>query len=160
MDYIPRQCDLIFVRGMSPFDHLVESISHSPYSHVAMVVKPNETFETQALRGAEYNGLDVYRGASDVFTCDSMTDDQRAQAAAEIVKHANERYGYRLLLWEGVHYLLHWDPPYDQTEAPDCSQLVLNCFRTIGIDLCPGLTVASPGDLAQSKFLRNIGPFI
>lgn len=75
-----KPADLILVRGMSPCDRVIEGVSHSPYSHCAGLVKTNEVFETQVLRGAEYNGLDFYRGASDIYICDTMTDEQRQRA--------------------------------------------------------------------------------
>lgn len=92
MDYTPKPADLILVRGTSPFDHVTETVSHSPYSHVAGIVKPNETFETQVLRGAEYNGLDFYRGGSDFYTCDTLTDEQRTRAVEYALSKAGTNY--------------------------------------------------------------------
>lgn len=56
----PRIADLIFVRGTGPISRAIEEIEHSPYSHVAGVVKENELIEAPA-RICSYLWADAYR---------------------------------------------------------------------------------------------------
>ena len=157
--YQLKPADLIIVRGDGPVDKVIEAVSHSPYSHVAGVVRANEVFEAQALRTDGYNGLDFYRGYSDIYTCDALTDEQRQNIVLRVLANAGRHYGYKLILWEAEHYLLHWDPDYNDDEDPDCSQLWGNAYRAEGFDPCPGLPVMSPGDLATSPTFRYVGPY-
>lgn len=150
--------DLVFVRGTEITSKAVEDITHSPYSHVAGIIKQNELIEAQAFRKTGYLSISVYDGCSDVYTCPTATDAQRQQIVNFVVSKIGTHYDYALLGWELVHYTLHFNLPYHEGNCYDCSQLWLDGYRSAGIDLCPGLEYASPGDLAQSKLLQMIGP--
>lgn len=152
-----KPADLIFVRGNGPIDHAIESISHSSYNHVAGLVKPNELFEAQALRNVGYQALDVYKGDADIYTCDELTDEQRQQIVQYVLDHQGEHYGYKLIAWEFAHFVFHVDLPMKDKDEPDCSYLWQEAYRSVGVDLCPGLEYAAPGDLAESKLLRKVG---
>ncbi|KIL42092.1 hypothetical protein SD70_02595 [Gordoniibacillus kamchatkensis] len=155
-----RPADLILVRGEDLIGNTIELITHSPYSHVAGVVKPNELFEAQAFRRAGYQGLDFYAGRVDVFTCDELTDEQRVQIVAEVERYDGRRYSYLLLLWELVRYVFglallapkDWQPVI-------CSTLWVRAYRKAGIDLCPGVRFPSPADMADSPKLRKVGAY-
>jgi hypothetical protein len=155
-----RQADLILVRGDDLIGEVIETITHSPYSHVAGVVKPNELIEAKGFRKTEYQGLDYYVGKADVYTCDELTDEQRAQIVSNVEKFVGRRYSYLLLGWELVRYVFgimlltpkDWQPII-------CSSLWVEAYRRAGIDLCPGIRFPTPGDIAQSKLLKKIGSF-
>lgn len=152
-----KSADLIFVHGNGPIAHAVEDISHSKYDHVAGLVKPNELFEANALRKVGYEALDAYDGEADIFTCDELTDEQRKQIVQYVFAHQGEHYGYKIIGWEMVHFIFHVDLPMKDDNEPDCSYLWQEAYRSVGVDLCPGLKYAAPGDLANSKLLRKVG---
>lgn len=157
--YTPRPADLIFVRGSGPIDRLIEIVSRSPYSHVAGLVKPNELIEAQGLRKTGYQGLDFYDGCSDIYTCDSLTDEQRQGIVDFVTKQVGTKYDYGLIAWEAVHFLLHIDCPYSEGKRHDCSTLWNDAYKSVGINLRPDLKYPSPGELAQSKLLKKVGSF-
>jgi hypothetical protein len=153
--------DLILVRGNEGLSYEIEWITRSPYSHVAGVVKPNELIEAQAFRKTGYQALDYYAGCADLFTCDAATDEQRLQMVANIERFIGSHYSYLLIGWELIRYAFgvmlmpkkSWDPII-------CSTLwVVEGYRHVGIDLCPGIRFPSPADIANSNLLRKISSY-
>lgn len=155
-----RPADLILVRGSGVLDRAIEGITHSEYSHATGLVKPNELIEAQAFRTTGYQGLDYYQGRSDVYTCDSLTDEQRQQIVAFVMREVGTRYDYELIGWELEHYVLHVDLPFVEGDSRhDCSTLWSDAYRSVGVELCPGIKYPTPGDLAHSPLLNKIGSF-
>ncbi|WP_067923638.1 hypothetical protein [Alicyclobacillus shizuokensis] len=155
-----RQADLILVRGHGPIERIIEHVTDSPYCHVAGLVKDNELIEAQAGHKIGYQALDYYDGVSDVFTCDMATEEQRQQIVEWVVNRLGGHYDYLLIGWEALHYILHVDLPYNpDPNRFDCSQLWSEAYRSVGIDLCPGIKFPSPADTANSPVLRKVGSF-
>lgn len=152
-----KPADLILVRGTEGAAFIIESLTQSPYSHVAGLVKPNELIEAQTFRKTGYQGLDIYDGCSDVFTCDQLTDDQRHQIVKFVTDQVGTGYSYRLLGWELEHYILHIDSNFVPNGKYDCSTLWCEAYRSVGIDPCPGIRFATPGDLGRSVAFRKAG---
>jgi hypothetical protein len=159
MDYIPKIADLILVRGTSLIDRTIESVSHSEFSHVAGLVKPNELIEAQGFRRTGYQALDFYDGKADVFTCDGLTNTQRRMILAYVIKEVGTRYDWLLIGWEAVRYLLGILLPFREWHSRICSTLWADAYKEAGVDLCPGIRYPTPGDLAQSKLLRKVGSY-
>lgn len=153
-----RMSDLILVHGGAEISRDIEWITHSPYSHVAGIVKPNELVEAQLFRKTGYQALDYYKGSTEVFTCDSLTELQRIQIVRYVKHLVGSHYSLLLIGWELIRYIfgpllmpkVSWDPII-------CSTLWVFAYRSVGIDLCPGIRFPSPGDVANSKLLRKIG---
>jgi hypothetical protein len=152
-----KLADLILVRGDGIVSRVIEGIIHSPYSHVAGIVKPNELIEAQGLRKVGYQALDFYAGQYDVYTCDTLTDEQRAQIVDYVTRAVDYHYDYILVAVEFVRYVFHIMLPYREPfSARICSTLWADAYRSVGVDLCPGIRYPSPADIAQSKLLRKI----
>lgn len=153
-----KTCDLILVRGNDGVSHEIEWVTHSPYSHLAGLVKPNELVEAQAFRKTGYQGLDYYQGCSDVFTCDIATDEQRIQMVENVERFVGSHYSYLLDAWEFARYVFGITiMPSEDWQPIICSTLWANTYRSVGIDLCPGIRYPTPGDVGNSKLLRKIG---
>lgn len=155
-----RPADIILVRGTGFTDHVIEGVTLSPYSHATGLVKPNELIEAQAFRTTGYQGLDFYKGSSDIFTCDELTDDQRQRIVAFVMAEVGTRYDYALIGRELEHYVLHVDLPFVEGDGRhDCSTLWADAYRWVGVDPCPGIKYPTPGDLGKSTLLRMLGSF-
>lgn len=155
-----KRGDLIFVRGDSWIDHEIESISHSPYSHCAGFIGNNELVEAQGFRRTGFQSPSVYKGESDIFTCDTLTDEQRAEIVKYVTAQVGGFYDYLLIGWEALRYIFHWMIPFAEPfHSRICSTLWSDAYRKVGVDLCPGIKLPTPGDLASSKLLRKIGSY-
>lgn len=154
-----NQGDLIFVRGSKWINKEIESITHSPYYHVAGIVKENEVIEAQGFRKTGYQGLDFYSGHTDLYKCDSLTNEQRQKIVDYVISEAGSHYDYLLIVWEAIYHLFHWVLPYKEGNKRICSTLWANAYLAAGVNLCPGIRYPTPGDLAKSPLLRKIDSF-
>lgn len=153
-----RNADLILVRGTGPISRAIENVEHSPYSHVAGVVKNNELIEAEGFRKTGYQALDYYAGHADVFRCDSLTIYDRKKIRELAEKEVGGQYDFVLLFIELIRYWAGVILPYKEPpKVRICSTLWAGIYRKAGIDLCPRIRYPSPGDIAQSKLLRKVG---
>lgn len=156
-----KPADLLLIRGEGLISDAIKDITHSPYSHLAGLVKPNELLEAQGFRRTGYQGLDYYAGCADIYTCDTLTDAEREQMVKHIQTYVGRRYSYLLIGWEFIRYTLGFMLMPDKSWDPIiCSTLwAVEGYRHVGIDLCPGVRFPSPADIAESKLLRKVGSF-
>jgi uncharacterized protein YycO len=152
--------DLILVRGNSFISAAIEDISNSIYSHVAGIVKENELIEAEGFRDIGYQALDYYKGKADVFVCDILTDEKREKIVEYVKNEIGGKYDYPLLFVEAARFLLHITFPYkEKFNCRICATLYVEAYRSVGIDLTPGIKYPSPGDVANSKLLRKVMSF-
>lgn len=153
-----RRFDLLFVRGRSWVGRLVQTVTRSPYSHVAIVLDELHVAETNwryplKIRHIRYRqqDYDVYRYYGE------LTPEQQTVMNVFLREHLNTPYDWRQSLSHGV-YLLTGLPIYDAADRMNCSETVDRMFAAAGIDLCarqPDGRV-TPADLAQSDKLIRI----
>lgn len=152
-----RNADLVLVRGATTIPVAIERITHSPYSHVAGITKPNTLVEAQAFHRTGEQRLLTYKGCADIYRCPMLTDVQRRHIVAYVEREIGTRYDYALIAWELLRYALNVVLPYIETESYICSTLWADAYKSAGVDLCPGVKYASPADIAHSKLLVNVG---
>ena len=152
--------DIVLVKGQNSLSRVIEGIEESIYSHAAGIVKENEIIEVVLFEKTSYESLDSYKGYTDIFTCDILTNEQREG----IVKYAENQlgsyYDLPLLFWEFIRYATHMILPYKQIfHSYICSTLWADAYRSAGVDLCPNIKYPSPKDLSESKLLTKIGSY-
>jgi hypothetical protein len=150
-----KRFDLLFVRGQSPLARLIEHVTDSPYSHVAIVLDEDHIVETDwrfPLRRNHNNYptwlVDVYRycGEFDGWQIEAMD--------AFIQEHIGTPYDFWQTITNGM-YLLTGLPIRDAPNRMNCSETVDRMFATAGIDLCPGVNgQVTPANLARSGLLH------
>jgi hypothetical protein len=155
-----KPADLILVRGSGLIAGAIAGITHSLYSHVAIVVKENELFEAQGFRPVGYQSLDFYAGCADVYTCDELTDEDRAAIVATILTYKDRHYSYPLLAWEFMRYTVGpiIMPVYDW-QPIICSTLAATGYRQSRFDLWPRTRWPTPGDIPLTQRLRYAGSY-
>lgn len=152
--------DLIFIRGTEGIAGPIKKITRSPYTHIAGVVVNDQLLESQALRKTGHQALETYRGVSDVYICPSVCTAERR----EIVKFAMQWFGtrYDYLLFGSLafrHLLGEGMPLYANKGRHICTTLWTQAYRSVGIELCPGIEYPTPGELSQSGLLQYVGSF-
>jgi uncharacterized protein YycO len=152
---IIKPADLILVRGTGWISKAIEGVEHSPYSHVAIVIKPNEIIEAEGFRRTGYAGLDAYSGRADVYTCDEATDQQRQQIVDYLTKEVGTHYCYPLLFWEFIRYTTGILLPYNPGPNRICSYLATDAYAKAGLNKWPRIRFPTPGDVPEP--LRLVG---
>ncbi len=151
-----RPGDVILVRGSTWIDRTIQGITRSRYSHVAGIIKQNEIIDLLPFSKAGYRNLWLYAGQADVFTCDTLTEEQRKKIVNNVIGKVGTSYDYLLLIWQVSRYLLNWEWSYENTKHSLCSTLWADAYRKVGVELCPDVAYPSPGDLADSRLLRQV----
>lgn len=151
-----RPGDLLLIRGNTWIDKAIKHITGSSYTHVAGVIGPDKMVEILPFKRTGYQKLETYNGQVDVFTCNTLTDEQRRKIVEHIVKKVGTKYDYKLVFWEASRYLFHWVWPYKAGDNSLCSTLWADAYRKAGIDLCPDIIYPSPGDLEKSPIIQKI----
>ena len=162
-----RTGDLLLFRGNYMLSHVIESLSDSPYSHVAILARWKDrvvAFQADT-RGVEilpvskmvcrYNGKVDWWSRVDGFG-DSAFEEKLLDTALTLL---GTRYGYLPLLGLGFRILLGRTlKARDAHATPDslfCSQFVSQCYRVASdgqFDVNPKLNDAStsPADFVRS----------
>ncbi|WP_425805507.1 hypothetical protein ACHOLT_02245 [Desulfitobacterium sp. Sab5] len=148
--------DLLLIQGNTWIDKVIKRITGSSYTHVAGVVGPDEAVEILPFKRTNYQKLETYTGRVDVFTCNSLTDDQRRKIVEHAVNKVGAKYDYKLIIWEASRYLFHWVWPYKARDNSLCSTLWADAYRNAGINLCPDIIYPSPGDLGESPIIQKV----
>jgi hypothetical protein len=146
------------VRGSGAISGIIEGVTHSPYSHVAIVVKENELIEAQGFRPVGYQALDFYSGCADVYTCDELTDDDRVAIARYAEGFEGRHYSYLLDIYELLRYTLGVTlMPGKDWQPINCSTLAAAIYRKRGYDLWRSIRLPVPGDIPRTPRLRKSG---
>lgn len=149
--------DIVLVKGEDCLSEVIQDIQDSIYSHAAEIVKENEIVEARGFEATGYDGLHKYKGKADIFTCDILNDEQRDVIVKYVENEVGGHYDWVLLFLEFIRYVFHIMLPYKKPfHSHICSTLCSDAYRSVGVDLCPGIKYPSPKDLSESKLLRKV----
>lgn len=152
--------DLVFIRGTEGVAAPIKKITRSPYTHIAGVAVDNHLLESQALRKTGYEPIDTYRGVADVYSCPYVTDSERRQIVEAAKEWLGVRYDYLLFGFLAARHIIGPNVPvYASRRRQICTTLWVEAYRSVGIDLCPGIEYPTPGELASSSFLEHVGSY-
>jgi uncharacterized protein YycO len=149
--------DLLFVYGKTWIGRCISRLTHSPYSHVAIVRDPLHIVETDWKKPLQNDHLNYRSGDYDVFRYkDVLTTAQQTAMNDFINSMLGARYDLLQVLTNGL-YILTGFPIRDSPDRLDCSEMVDRMFASAGIDLVPGaLGKVTPADLAKSEYLQKV----
>lgn len=152
-----RDGDICLDKGKDWISRAIEDFEHSGYSHATVYID-GQLMEAYGFKLTGYTSIDKYKGELDIFTCDILTDENRKNIKQFLDKQIGTHYDYLLLFVEAIRYLLHITLYYKEPfHSHICSTLAADAYKSVGVDICPGIKYPSPGDIANSKLLRKIG---
>lgn len=152
-----RRFDLLFVKGKSLVGRVIEEVTRSPYSHVAIAIDDWHVVETDwryplkmrhiTYRPSEY---DVYR-YREPFKMYQLVNMEFFLRGC-----LNAPYDLLQSLTNGLHILTGL-PIRDAPRRMNCSETVDKMYKAAGIDLCPEVDGhVTPGDLSRSDKLCKV----
>lgn len=153
-----KKADIILVHGAGPIDTLVEIVTRSPWSHVAMVADPGENLaiEAQAFKAVQYRPVSAFKNQSIIMRIHDLTDEQREKIVEYAKKQIGKPYDYKAILEELERFEFGKAIEPEEPGRFICSSLIAAAYKSAGIDLtdCP---LAAPDDLYKSKKLAVVG---
>lgn len=149
--------DLLFCFGRTRIGRLISRLTHSPYSHVAIMLDDWHVAETDWQTPLQVRHLSYRPGEYDVYRYrDMVTESQQAAMHQFIKSMLRARYDTLQSVTNGLH-LLTGIPIRDAPDRMNCSETVDRMFAAVGIDLVPGaLGKVSPADLSRSEKLMKV----
>ncbi|RNB72190.1 hypothetical protein [Brevibacillus panacihumi] len=152
-----KRFDLLFVRGSSPLARLIQWVTRSPYSHVAIVLDELHVAETDWRFPLQRNHnnyppwqYDVYRYRGE------LTAAQAAVMTEFIHAHIGTPYDFLQTVTNGL-YLLTGLPIRDAPNRMNCSETVDRMFSSAGISLTTlDVGKVTPADLVRSSNLQKV----
>ena len=164
--------DILLYRGQGFTSWVIQKLSSSKYSHVAVVVNPSMNLGIESntghqagvrafdLRKLNMSSVDVFRLKPE-YTVDPDT------VIAYLVDHLGAKYDFLGVAFLGILKLLSlltftWWKPHNLWQIKKdyfCSELVWEAFAADGMDLVPqtgGGDITSPGDIAKSPSLIKV----
>lgn len=168
--------DLVCIEtSRSPQSQIIKLATRSMFSHVAILVAPDELIEAQGswshfrLGGqVQRTPLSTYAGCAQLWSTGRwpLTDEQRAAIVAYAEGKLGTPYGWRQILAIGLSAVgVRWqwvDDALDEPGTVICSQLAAEAYHyAAGIDVVPGkkLSRVTPADIAVSILGGTADPY-
>jgi uncharacterized protein YycO len=156
-----RTGDVLLFRGRGPMSMLIRYLTHSPYSHVALVFRFEGRVYCLEAVGVGVRlclmseALERYHGGIDHFDVPGATEEQRHGALSYAFQQLGKLYD-RPGLWRFLFAILFGRKPrVREDQAWFCSELVASAYRKHGLALVPvSAAFTSPADLALSPELK------
>ncbi|PGZ95597.1 hypothetical protein COE51_19620 [Bacillus pseudomycoides] len=158
-----KKGDVIAVYGENDIVSLsIEIITHSPISHVALVVDPEnkQLIEANMNRKIGYKSLDDYRNHCLILSIPSLTDEQRDKIVEYAKTQIGESYDFRAIIEEFLRYTLKFNfVPSEMNEKRFiCSTLVNSAYLSAGVKLT-NQYLPSPNDILKSPLVAIVGQY-
>ncbi|MBG9942859.1 hypothetical protein ABE237_27870 [Brevibacillus formosus] len=152
-----KRFDLLFIRGSSPLARLIQGVTYSPYSHVAIVLDEHHIAETDWRFPLQWNHNNYPPGQIDVYRYREEIESWKAEAMTGFIQnHIGTPYDFWQTITNGL-YLLTGLPIRDAPNRLNCSETVDRMFAAAGINLTSDeLGKATPADLVKSSHLQRI----
>lgn len=135
--------DIIFHTSKSTQSQVIQLATHSPYSHMGMVVNKNgKLWVLEAIQPVKYTAFQAWvkRGVGQKYVVKRLHKVLNAQQQAALVQHA-EKY-----LGKPYDIYFEWDD-----QAIYCSEIVWKAYKhALGIELAP-LARLKDFDLTHNK---------
>lgn len=149
--------DILLFKGTSIISRIIEDVTKSKYSHVALSLGDNFHIAEAMPRGIMIDhladlpsGYDVYRYKG------NLTDEQKNKLHEFVYLKISTKYNYEELFSALLEEEFGIEFPIVKGKLI-CSQFVYLTFLYIGIDLLPNYKgVVTPGDLSGSELLEII----
>ena len=164
--------DILLYRGKGFTSWVIQRLSSSQYSHVAVVVDPSmnlgiesNTGHQAGVRAFDLRKLDA--SAVDAFRLKPQYAVDPDRVISYLVGHLGAQYDFFGVVFLGILKLLSlltftiWKPHNWWQIKKDyfCSELVWEAFAADAIDLTPqtgASDITSPGDIANSPLLVKV----
>ncbi|WCK53826.1 hypothetical protein PP175_21290 [Aneurinibacillus sp. Ricciae_BoGa-3] len=149
-----QRYDLLFVKGKSLVSRTIEGVTHSLYSHVAIVLDEWHIAETDWRVPLQVKHIHYTPTEYDVFRYSGeLTFAQMDAMDTFLHEKLNTRYDTVQALSNGL-YLLTGLPIRDAPDKMDCSETAARMYEAAGINLAA--FSCTPGELAKVINLKII----
>jgi hypothetical protein len=153
-----KKGDIIAVSGTGFLSEAIEVVTHSPVSHIAIVVNPEKLKLIEAYKDVRYRNLKDYKGMCNVYRVEHLEEEQLDKLIDYLTQQLKKPYDYFDIVRELARYTLGSTPIAEDGEAFICSSLCAMAYASIGIKLTDE-PLPSPADIVASHKLTRVGGY-
>ena len=149
--------DLLFYRGDNFFSRVVQSVTNSEYSHVALVIDNLHLAEISWNYKLKIRHLHYRSNSLDVYRYHNLGENQKQLMRQFALAALNTQYDYIQTLGYLVNKLFRTKVVNDP-KLFNCSEFISRCYQNAGVYLLANNTdsTVTPADLAKSGLLRKL----
>ncbi len=167
-----KPLDIFLYKGRGFTSWLIQTLTQSPYNHVAVVVDPDMNLVVESNTGHQsgVRAVDVRRipmKEVDIYRLKPQYAANKDKVVSYLVGALGSRYDFWGVIWLGLLKIIsiltftgaRFHNDFQERRDYFCSELVWEAFAADGLDLVPqtgGSDVTSPGDIAESPMLDKI----
>ncbi|WKA53853.1 hypothetical protein [Planococcus shixiaomingii] len=151
-----QQFDLIFYKGETPIARLIQRLTNSEYSHVAMVIDSLHLIQLDWKTPVSIKHLAYPIGQYDVYRLKvALTDQEKAKVFFFIREWISTGYDWKLIFSRFFNILLG-TPIISAADRYNCDELIVDAFRHVGVNLLERDVQLTPDALSKSKLLFKV----
>jgi len=151
------KADIIAFEGRTLVSKLIKLITKKKVTHIAIMVGDYVLMETSffgvRLRKLKENEAKYY-----ILRNNNITSEERRKITSFVLHKVKIKYDFKLLIGIGINIIFGINTKWDNKEKYICIELILDAYKSIGIDLLPELcnNHIIPNDILYSKELNIV----
>ncbi|TWT27870.1 hypothetical protein [Planomicrobium sp. CPCC 101110] len=151
-----EQFDLIFYRGETPIARIIQRLTESQYSHVAMVIDPLHLIQLDWKTPVSIQHLAYPISQYDIYRLKiALTAEERGRVILFIREWISTGYDWKLI-FSRLFNILFGTPIISSANRYNCDELIVDAFRHVGINLIERDIKLNPDTLSKSKLLYKV----
>jgi len=149
------KADIMACYGNSFLDKLIQIITNSKVSHIAIKVDEEHMIESvgSGVRLSLVSSKTYYN-----LRCLELTEEQRDLIIDFVNNKLGTKFDFKLMLGIGLNRVFGWNTIWDNKDKYICIELIIQAYKSIGIELVDWELTEKivPGDLLKSSKLSLI----
>lgn len=149
--------NVIFYKGNSFIGKLIRKFTKGRYSHCALVLSDSfHVLQLDYKTPLSIQHLNYKSSDYDVYELTfDLSNKEKEQITTYIIERLSTTYDWKYICSRFFN-ILFGTKIYNSKNNYNCDELILDAFRSIGVNLLNGDDQVSPETLSKSKYLRKI----
>lgn len=152
-----KKFDILLYKGKSPIAKLIQHVTNSPYSHVAIVLDEYHCLETDWKYPVKIRHLKYKKNQYEIMRYEELSEEEKEYMGKFINIYLNTQYDFKQVISHWLNLSFNFTISNSNSRFI-CSELADRMYKYAGIDLLPKFMNGSvtPADLSRSTKLINI----
>lgn len=151
-----RRFNLLFYKGDGLISRVIQKVTKSEYSHVALVLDDFHLLETDWKYPVSIRHIMYVKSDYDVYEFDfNITPEQEIVLLRFIYNELNRKYDWKFLITRWFNIMFK-SKVKDDHLSYTCDDLIYEAFLQIGIRLVENKGKLTPQTLSNSKYITKL----
>lgn len=156
MIHMIKEFNIVFYKGNSFIGKLIRKVTKGNYSHCALALDSFHLVQLDWKNPVSIHHLDYKSNEYDVYHLTfTLTDEEKEQIKEYVIERLSTTYDWKYIISRFFN-VLFGTKIYNSKSLYNCDELIIEAFRSIGVNLLNGDEKVSPETLSKSKLLKKI----